>query len=103
MLVGSWCLLLVLVCALCACRVSQTAYGDIQLEVFDVRSVRQADIAFLAVSGAFSEQYARALCAEGGPVVIDMSSAFRYDDNVPLVVRPIVGAKHNFCNTRSKH
>ena len=80
----------------------QTAYGDIQLEVFDVRSARQADIAFLAVSGSFSEQYARALCAEGGPIVIDMSSAFRYDDNVPLVVRKPNYASRHACAQKAK-
>lgn len=81
-----YCLFCLCVClALCG-RVVQTPFGDIQLEVFDVRRVREADIAFLAVSAAFSEEHAPALCANEGPVVIDMSSAFRYDDDVPLVV-----------------
>src|SRR5690606_13313831 len=43
------------------------------------------DLALLAVSGDFAKQHARALAA-GGIAVVDNSSAFRLEDDVPLVV-----------------
>jgi len=48
-------------------------------------SVRGSDITFLAAGGGFSRKYARRIARAGG-VVIDNSSAFRMDDDVPLVV-----------------
>lgn len=43
---------------------------------------------FTAVSGSFAKEYAPQLVKDNGPYVIDNSSAFRYDDDIPLVVRP---------------
>lgn len=40
-----------------------------------------------AVSGSFALEYAPAIVKDNGPYVIDNSSAFRYDDDIPLVVR----------------
>jgi Semialdehyde dehydrogenase, NAD binding domain len=54
--------------------VSTEKYGDITVELFDVAAAKQCDVVFLAVSGDFSLQYARALTeGEDGCVVIDNS------------------------------
>jgi aspartate-semialdehyde dehydrogenase len=67
-------------------KVVPTPYGDVTIEEFSVAAVRETAFAFLAVSGSFALEHAHALAAPGGPVVIDNSSAFRMDPNVPLVV-----------------
>jgi aspartate-semialdehyde dehydrogenase len=65
-------------------------FGDIKVERFDVNAARECDVVFLAVSGDFSLEHARAICeGDDGAVVIDNSSAFRYDKDVPLVVPEI--------------
>ncbi len=46
------------------------------------------DIALFSAGGAISKEYA-AKFAEKGAIVIDNSSAFRYDDDVPLVVAEV--------------
>lgn len=72
-----------------------TAYGDIVVKLFDVDVVKgeEYDFIFLAVSGSFSTDYAKQLCGGGDNAkktyVIDNSSAFRYDKDVPLVVPEI--------------
>ena len=54
--------------------ISTKEYGDIQVELFDVAAARQCDVVFLAVSGEFSLQYAKALTeGDDGCVVIDNS------------------------------
>lgn len=55
------------------------------LATFDPAGV---DIAFFAAGGAVSEQYAPRFAAAGA-VVIDNSSAFRQDPDVPLVVAEV--------------
>lgn len=59
--------------------------GRVPIRRFSPAGVRGSDITFLAAGGGFSRKYARALAAMGG-VVIDNSSAFRMDPDVPLVV-----------------
>ena len=56
-----------------------TAYGDIQVELFDVAAARECDVVFLAVSGDFSLEHAKAI-AEGddGAVCIDNSVRILY-------------------------
>lgn len=61
-------------------------YGDIIVEEFSVAAARKCDLIFLAVSGDFAMKYAKEICAGDGPIVIDNSSAFRYDEDVPLVI-----------------
>lgn len=63
-----------------------TFFGDISIEEFSVSEARKCDFVFLAVSGEFSLQYSPPIIEDGGPFVIDNSSAFRYHDEVPLVV-----------------
>lgn len=51
------------------------------------------------MSSGFSKEYAKSICeGDNGAVVIDNSSAFRYDKNIPLVV-PEINAE---CTKRSK-
>mmetsp|Transcript_18757 Transcript_18757/g.59461 ORF Transcript_18757/g.59461 Transcript_18757/m.59461 type:complete len:338 (+) Transcript_18757:59-1072(+) len=70
-------------------KVMTTPYGDVTVEVFSVESVRECAFAFLAVSGTFATANAPAMAADGGPIVIDNSSAFRMNEAVPLVVPEI--------------
>jgi aspartate-semialdehyde dehydrogenase len=64
-----------------------TPFGKIVVELFSVEAARDMDVVFMAVSGSFAEENAPKIAAPGGAVVIDNSSAFRYDDRYPLVVR----------------
>lgn len=57
----------------------------------DVRLFEGVDVAFFAVGDAVSIAYGRAL-AERGVIVVDKSSAFRLDPDVPLVVPEVNGA-----------
>ena len=66
-----------------------TPYGEIVIEEFTVEKAREMDIVFLAVSGSFALEYARKIGEHDGPVVIDNSSAFRYDPTVSLVIPEI--------------
>jgi aspartate-semialdehyde dehydrogenase len=52
------------------------------IEQFDFSSV---DVVLMSVSGAFSKEWSPRIGA-AGPIVIDNSSAFRMDPDVPLVV-----------------
>jgi len=52
------------------------------LEAFDFRDI---DIAFFSAGGDISKQYAPEAAAAGA-IVIDNTSCFRYEDDVPLVV-----------------
>ncbi len=55
------------------------------LATFDPQGV---DIALFSAGGSVSKEYAPKFAAAGA-VVIDNSSAFRYDDDVPLVVSEV--------------
>jgi aspartate-semialdehyde dehydrogenase len=68
----------------------ETAYGLLTIEEFSVSAARECKFVFLAVSGDFALQYAQEIADGDGPFVIDNSSAFRYNPEIPLVVR-------NFC------
>ena len=60
------------------------------IEEFTLEAARACDIVFLAVSGDFALEWAEKIAeGEDGAVVIDNSSAFRYNDDVPLVVPEI--------------
>jgi aspartate-semialdehyde dehydrogenase len=68
-------------------KVVRTEFGDLVIKEYTLAEVRKCDIVFLAVSGEFALENAKLICADGGPIVIDNSSAFRYDADIPLVVR----------------
>ena len=67
---------------------------DIQIDALDSLSLDNVDIALFSAGSAASKQFARQAAAQG-TVIIDNSSAFRMDDDVPLVV-PEVNASEAF-------
>lgn len=69
-------------------RVESTVYGNLNMEPFSFEVASKLDICLLAVGGDFSLEWAEKLAA-AGVLVIDNSSAFRRDENVPLVVPEI--------------
>lgn len=62
--------------------------GDIAIEEFSGEKTRDLDFILLAVSGDFAREFAPQI-SSGRAVVIDNSSAFRLDPNIPLVVPEI--------------
>ncbi|CEG46235.1 aspartate-semialdehyde dehydrogenase [Plasmopara halstedii] len=69
-----------------------TPFGSITMSLFSVEKAAKLDYVFMAVSGEFSLQHAKELAAiPNGPVVIDNSSAFRCDPDIPLVIPEING------------
>lgn len=69
---------------------SDVKYGDDDIEVQDLATFDLAgiDIALFSAGGDISKQYAPKFAAAGA-VVIDNSSAFRQDEDVPLVVAEV--------------
>ena len=64
--------------------------SSITIELFSEHAARECDVVFLAVDGDFSLAHAMNICqGQDGPIVIDNSSAFRYKDDVPLVIPEI--------------
>ena len=65
-------------------------YGARKITVEDLATFDPAgvDIALFSAGGSVSKEYAPKFAAAGA-VVIDNSSAFRYDDDVPLVVSEV--------------
>jgi len=67
----------------------ETPFGPKMIDEFELESARSCDVLFLAVSGDFALEWVPKLTADGGPLVIDNSSAYRYDDSTPLCVPEI--------------
>lgn len=68
---------------------SMTFRGQqVPVEVLDERSFEGIDIALFSAGGATSRQYAP-IAVKAGAVVVDNSSAFRMEKDVPLVVPEI--------------
>ena len=65
-------------------------FGDQQVVVQDLATFDPAgvDIALFSAGGSTSMQYAPKFAAAGA-IVVDNSSAFRYDDDVPLVISEV--------------
>ena len=65
-------------------------FGNDEVMVRDLATFDPAgvDIALFSAGGSISKQYAPKIAAAGA-VVIDNSSTFRYDDDVPLVVSEV--------------
>jgi aspartate-semialdehyde dehydrogenase len=61
---------------------------EIEVEELTEHSFEDIDIAFFSASGALSRKFAP-IAAKAGAVVVDNSSAFRMDPNVPLVIPEI--------------
>jgi aspartate-semialdehyde dehydrogenase len=68
-----------------------TPFGETTIEEFTPESAREVDLALLAVSGDFAKSHAPSL-VEAGVVVVDNSSAFRLEAEVPLVVPEVNAA-----------
>lgn len=64
-----------------------TPFGELSVLPFSLQEARTCHFVFLAVSSEFALQHAAEIAAGDGPHVIDNSSAFRYMDSIPLVVR----------------
>jgi aspartate-semialdehyde dehydrogenase len=66
------------------------SFGDRQVVVRDLAGFDPTgvDIALFSAGGSISREYAPKFAAKGA-IVIDNSSAFRYDDDVPLVVSEV--------------
>lgn len=62
--------------------------GEVVVEAFGADSLEGIDIALFSAGSAISKQFGRA-AAQRGTIVIDNSSAFRMDADVPLVVPEI--------------
>jgi aspartate-semialdehyde dehydrogenase len=65
-----------------------TPFGDIAVQPFSLDATAGCDVVLMAVSGEFSKEWAQRIATQGS-VVIDNSSAWRYDPAVPLVVPEI--------------
>jgi aspartate-semialdehyde dehydrogenase len=71
----------------------QTAFGEKVVEVFSLEKAQECDICLMAVSGDFSTEFSPQIVANGKTIVVDNSSAFRYKDDIPLVV-PEINPEH---------
>lgn len=69
-------------------KVIETPFGKITIKDADTADYSELDIAFFAISGSWSKANAKK-ATDAGCYVVDNSSAYRYDDNVPLVVPEI--------------
>ncbi len=65
----------------------EVSFGDKILKCKDVETFdfSKIDVVLMSVSGAFSKEWAPKIAAKG-PIVIDNSSAWRMDPDVPLIV-----------------
>ena len=69
-------------------EVNSAKYGKLVMEAFTFEVASKLDVVLLAVDGAFSLEWGEKLSA-AGVLVIDNSSAFRYNDKVPLCIPEI--------------
>ena len=65
----------------------EVEFGNAQLTIEDLATFdfSTVDYALFSAGGSVSEEYAPRAAAAGA-IVIDNTSAFRYDDDIPLVV-----------------
>lgn len=63
---------------------------DIAVEPLGVNSFEDIDVALFSAGGGISKEYAP-IAVKSGAIVVDNSSAFRMQENVPLVVPEING------------
>jgi len=62
---------------------------DIQIEEYKRNEPVHTDITFLAVDGDFSKKESSFILDNSNTIIIDNSSAFRYDKDIPLVIPEI--------------
>jgi aspartate-semialdehyde dehydrogenase len=65
-----------------------TPWGDKVVQNADIADYSKLDIAFFAIGGGWPTENAQK-ATSAGCYVIDNSSTFRYDDNVPLIIPEI--------------
>ena len=71
-------------------KIIQTKYGNISIEEFSLEKIKNLHILFLVVSNQFSSKYVPLIIKENlRPIIIDNSSAFRYNKEIPLVIPEI--------------
>jgi aspartate-semialdehyde dehydrogenase len=71
-------------------NIVKTPYGNIKIELYSTIEAGKMDLVFLAVSESFSRKYAYDISKEPNtPYIIDNSSAFRYNKDIPLIVPEI--------------
>jgi aspartate-semialdehyde dehydrogenase len=77
-------------------------YGDRTLRVEDAAQFdfSKVDIVLMSVSGAYSKEWAPKIAA-AGPIVIDNSSAWRMDPDVPLIVPEVNPDDANFAHRKN--
>jgi aspartate-semialdehyde dehydrogenase len=63
-------------------------YGNLPLDIFDFEKAKKHKIIFMAANNDFSKEWSKKLSNEG-IVIIDNSSQFRYELDVPLVIPEI--------------
>lgn len=71
-------------------KIIDTPYGKQTIEAFSMDACKNFDVVFLCISGDFSAKYAKDLTKQN-KYIIDSSSHFRYDDDVPLIIPEING------------
>ncbi len=75
-------------------KVVATPFGDLTVQEFTLARARSCEFLFLCVSGDFSLDHVPKLLEQNGDnhfYIIDNSSAYRYHDNIPLIVPEING------------
>jgi aspartate-semialdehyde dehydrogenase len=77
-------------------KILKTEVGEMQIEEFAVEKMREFDFVLLAVSGDFSKKFAPQIAENS--IVIDNSSAFRYENEIPLVVPEVNSQKAQNAN-----
>ena len=70
-------------------QIIHTKYGNIPIQEFSLKKIENLHILFLAVSNEFSNKYVPLIIKKNGPIIIDNSSAFRYNKQIPLVIPEI--------------
>ncbi len=78
-------------------KVAKTPFGEVVIETISEKVFEESDIALFSAGGDISKEW-RERVVNAGCLMVDNSSAFRYDDDVPLVVPQINAAaayKHN--------
>ena len=66
---------------------NKVRFGDELLEVLDIEKYDfgRADIAFFSAGSDVSKKFVP-IATQSGTIVIDNTSAFRYEDNIPLII-----------------
>ena len=78
-------------------KILDTPFGDIELELISEEVFKESDIALFSAGSDISKEWRERVVANDC-LMIDNSSAFRYDKDVPLVIpeiNPMAAQNHN--------